>query len=135
MKIKKTIELPDIRSKEEFLATQPMALPTSGRPDEVFTGFPDLNYKDEDLATRPMPLHEIPIQARIDREMDVINRHHERIAKAINTFWGHRDCVEYIQKLILNGGDGAGNARVGFKSEVLAALINLTVLHDEKFGS
>jgi len=38
--------------------------------------------------------------------------------------------VEYIRTLILNGGysDGA-TKRVGFKSEVISALINLTALH------
>ena len=95
-----------------------------------FVGFPDIDHKIEDIATRPMPLHEIPRQARIDREMAVITKHHERIAKAIDTFWGHRDCMEYLQKLIMSGGDGAGKTRVGFKAEVLTALINLTNLHE-----
>lgn len=94
-------------------------------------GFPDLSYEEEHLATRPMGLHEIPRQARIDREMAVITQHHARIAKAIETFWGHRDCEEYLQKLILSGGDGVGKTRVGFKSVVLAALINLLNLHAE----
>ena len=62
--------------------------------------------------------------------MAVITKHHERIAKAIDTFWGHRDCMEYLQKLIMSGGDGAGKTRVGFKAEVLTALINLTNLHE-----
>ena len=77
-----------------------------------------------------MPLSELPRQARIDHEMAIIRSHHERIAKAIDVFWGHRDCVEYIQQLILCGGDGVGKARIGFKREVLSALINLTTLHD-----
>ncbi len=97
---------------------------------ETSIGFPPINYLEEDVATRPMGLHEIPKQARIDREMAVIASHHERIATAINTFWGHRDCTEYLQKLILSGGDGAGNAKVGFKPVVLAALINLSELHE-----
>jgi hypothetical protein len=97
---------------------------------ETSVGFPPINYLEEDVATRPMGLHEIPKQARIDREMAVVTLHHERIAKAIGTFWGHRDCTEYLQKLILSGGDGAGKARIGFKPAVLAALINLSELHD-----
>ncbi len=99
-----------------------------------YVGFPDISEETEDQATRPMALHEFPRQARIDREMLVISKHHERISKAIGVFWGHRDCVEYLQKLILNGGDGFGNARIGFRSDVLAALINLIALHDEEFG-
>lgn len=93
------------------------------------TGFPSLQWEDDDMPTRPMPLHERPIQARIDGEMAVIAEHHIRIALAIEQFWGHRDCVEYMEKLILNGGDGVGKARVGFKSEVVTALINLIALH------
>ena len=89
-----------------------------------------LNDHEEDVATRPMGLHEIPRQAQIDREMAVIKLHHERIAKAIDVFWGHRDCTEYLQKLIMSGGDGVGKARVGFKSEVLTALMQLSELHE-----
>ena len=75
----------------------------------------------DSLRTRPTPLHERPLQARIDSEMEVIARHHVRIALAIEKFWGHRDCVEYIRTLILNGGysDGSTN-RVGFKPDVYA---------------
>ncbi len=93
-------------------------------------GFPELTLKEEDVKTRPIPLHEIPRQARIDREMAIINYYHARIGKAIDIFWGHQDCVEYLQKLVMSGGDGLGNARVGFRSEVLSALINLTNLHE-----
>jgi hypothetical protein len=62
--------------------------------------------------------------------MAIISAHHERVAKAIEVFWGHRDCVAYLQQLMLNGGDGIGRARIGFKREVLSALINLTALHE-----
>ena len=99
-------------------------------PDKKFVGFPDLIDHEEEETTRPMPLSERPRQARIDHEMAIIRSHHERIAKAIDVFWGHRDCVEYIQQLILSGGDGVGKARIGFKREVMSALINLTTLHD-----
>ncbi len=92
-------------------------------------GFPPLNLGEEELATRPMPLHELPRQVGIDHAMDIITRHHERIAKAIRLFWGTRDCVEYIQKLVMNGGDGFGNARVGFKPEVVSALLSLASMH------
>lgn len=93
-------------------------------------GFPQIDFKEEDVKTRPMPLHEIPLQARVDREMAIINLHHARIGKAIDTFWGHQDCVEYLQKLIMSGGDGLGKTRVGFKREVLAALMNLSNMHE-----
>jgi hypothetical protein len=94
------------------------------------TGFPSLQWEDDDLPTRPMPLHERPLQARIDAEMAIIAEHHMRIAMAIEKFWGHRDCVEYMQSLILNGYN-EGQKRLGFKKEVISALINLVAFHKQ----
>jgi len=94
------------------------------------TGFPSLQWEDDDLPTRPMPLHERPLQARIDAEMAVIAQHHMRIALAIEKFWRHRDCIEYMQSLILNG-YSEGQKRMGFKTEVISALINLVAFHKQ----
>ena len=96
-------------------------------------GFPPINFQEEDIKTRPVPLHEIPMQSRIDREMAIINYYHARIGKSIDVFWGHQDCVEYLQKLILSGGDGHDKTRAGFKPEVLAALINLANMHEVNY--
>jgi len=101
--------------------------PKDSRYEE--TGFPTLQWEEDDLPTRPMPLHERPLQARIDAEMAVIAENHARIAVAIEKFWGHRDCVEYLQKLILSGGHQDGQGRAGFKAEVLSALMNLATMH------
>ncbi|WP_157979377.1 hypothetical protein [Rhodoferax ferrireducens] len=79
-----------------------------------------------------MTYNELPRLVRIEQELATITAHHERIAKAIQLFWGHKDCVDYIQKLILSGGDGSGKARIGFKREVVAALMNLIELHEVK---
>lgn len=95
-------------------------------------GFPDLTQRPEYEPTRPMPLHELPRPTRIDTEMAIVRAHNPRIAKSIEVFWGHRDCVEYLEQLILSGGDGFGNARVGFKREVISALLNLVALHEVK---
>jgi hypothetical protein len=106
--------------------------PHDSRFDSRFheTGFPSLTWDDSDVDTRPMPLSERPLQARIDAEMAVIARHHMRIALAIEKFWGHRDCVEYLQTLVLNGAYSDGSTqRVGFKPEVVSALINLASMH------
>lgn len=96
--------------------------------------FPELilntNQEDEEQVTIVTPLHELPVQARVDHEIAVIAEHHERIAKSIKIFWGHRDCVEYLEKLVLSGGDGVGKTRIGFRLEVIAALINLTTMHE-----
>ena len=100
---------------------------TSGKNETL--GFPTLKWEEEDIATRPMPLHELPRQVGIDIAMGIVAKHHERIAKAITIFWGSSDCVEYIQKLVMSGGDGLGNTRIGFKPEVVSALLSLISLH------
>jgi len=100
---------------------------TSGKNETL--GFPTLKWEEEELDTRPMPLHELPRQVGIDNAMAIIAKHHERVAKAVTVFWGTRDCVEYIEKLVLNGGDGMGKARIGFKPEVVSALLSLISLH------
>ncbi len=100
---------------------------TSGKNDAL--GFPTLKWEEEEVKTRPMPLHELPRQVGIDNAMAVIATHHERVAKAIIAFWGTRDCVEYIEQLVLSGGDGMGRNRIGFKPEVVSALMNLITLH------
>lgn len=79
-----------------------------------------------------MPLHELPREVGIANAMAIVSKHHERIAKAINVFWGSRDCVEYIQKLVMSGGDGFGKTRIGFKPEVVSALLSLISLHETK---
>jgi hypothetical protein len=100
--------------------------------EKKFVGFPDLKHGTEFQTTRPMSFDELPRLVRIERELAIITKHHERIAKAIQLFWGHKDCLEYIQQLILSGGDGSGKARIGFKREVVAALMNLIELHEVK---
>ncbi|NDP37752.1 MAG: hypothetical protein GZ093_03245 [Rhodoferax sp.] len=92
--------------------------------------FPELINNEADETTRPLPIQELPRQFQIDHEMAVIRTHHARIASAIDMFWGHKDCVEYLHQLILNGGDGVGRTRIGFKHEVLAAFMHLITLHD-----
>lgn len=100
---------------------------TSGKNEN--TGFPSLQWEDEELDTRPLPLHELPRQVGIEHAMAIIAKHHERVAKAITVFWGSKDCVDYMEKLVLNGGDGFGHARIGFKPEVVSAILSLISLH------
>ena len=75
-------------------------MPDSKNPSQSDVGFPSLSWEDEELDTRPMPLHERPMQARVDVEMALIAERHIRVALAIENFWGHRDCVGYILSLI-----------------------------------
>jgi hypothetical protein len=99
----------------------------SNKPSVVF---PKFNRDGDYEPTQPLSLDELPRQVRIDRSMAVITAHHERIAKAIKLFWGHKECVDLLRQLILDGGDGFGKARVGFKLEVLSALITLAAVHE-----
>lgn len=103
------------------------------RPSNPEVGFPTLSWEEEDLTTRPMPLHERPLQARVDVEMALIAQYHVRIALAIESFWGHRDCVDYLQSLVLSGYK-EGTKRMGFKPEVVSALMTLVELHRQQFG-
>jgi hypothetical protein len=96
------------------------------------TGFPSLSWEDDNanLDTRPTPMHERPMQERIDSQLSIIAEHnHVRIALAIEKFWGHPDCVQYMQKLIFDGGHNNGRDRVGFHPDVISALITLVSLH------
>jgi len=93
----------------------------SGFPASTSPGF---------LATRPLPLKDIPLMDRRIRQMAIISRQHERIARTIDAFWGQPECANYLQKLIMSGGDGVEKTRVGFKPQVMSALIALTELHD-----
>jgi hypothetical protein len=95
-------------------------------------GFPKLFSGPEEGATVPMTLQELPRQVQFDRSLTVISRRHARVAKSIKIFWGHRDCGEYINSLILSGGDGLGNARVGFSPELMTALFDLLRLTESQ---
>ncbi|MDP1999348.1 MAG: hypothetical protein Q8K22_07110 [Rhodoferax sp.] len=98
------------------------------------TDFPPLDYAGEDEPTQPAPLEEIPKKiSTFEHELTIIRAHHEHIARGIELFWGHRDCIEFLQKLILNGGDGASRTRSGFKHEVVEALLNMIALQEAQF--
>ena len=95
-----------------------------------FRAFPVISYTEEHPQTRPTPLHEQPKQARLDHQLEVIRAQHEHIVKIIRVLWGHKECLDYIKQLVFDGGDGVGRNRVGFKQEVLSALMDLSNLHE-----
>lgn len=109
-----------------------MLSPTN-KPYQPDVGFPSLSWEEDFLDTRPLPLHERPMQARVDMEMAMVAQYHVRIALAIETFWGHRDCTDYLQTLVLSGYK-EGEKRMGFKPDVLSALMTLAELHKQAFG-
>lgn len=104
-------------------------------PDEELTDFPELTplVETEEEAPQPVretPLHELSKQQRIDRLIARIDQYHPHIAKGLRLMWGYKECVEYMEKLVVSGGDGVGKNRIGFRVEVLSALMDLISLHE-----
>ena len=103
-------------------------------PENLLTDFPPLDYTSGDEPTQPAPLEELPRKiSTFEHEIAIVRCHHEHIAKGIELFWGHRDCIEFLQKLILNGSDGTTRTRSGFKHEVVEALLSLIALQEAQF--
>jgi hypothetical protein len=75
-----------------------------------------------------------PAQRKEDA-LTKIEQHHPRVAKSIRAIWGYPECSDYIQKLIMNGGDGMGQTRMGFNKDAAAAMMVLSGLHDAEFGA
>jgi hypothetical protein len=97
-------------------------------------------------ATVPMPLvdPEVAITTETQQEktqeqrrfdaLEVVELHHHRIAGTIRSLWGYKECGAYINKLIMNGGDGMGHARIGFNQDAVTAMMALSDLHEAQFG-
>jgi len=91
-----------------------------------------VGYADE--PTQPMGLDDLTPEQRKNGALQVVELHHRRIANTIRTLWGYKECSLYINKLIMEGEDGKGHARVGFNQDAVDAMLTLTNLHDELFG-
>ena len=87
-----------------------------------------------DVPTQPMGLEEMSVERRKNNALEVVEMHHHRIANTIRTLWGYKECGTYINKLIMNGGDGMGHARVGFNQEAVVAMMELSNLHEAESG-
>jgi hypothetical protein len=85
------------------------------------------------LPTCPMPIGDYAPQVRIGMHLAVVDQHHPRVAKAIEAIWGSPECGEYLSKLILNGCEGAAYSRMGFKPQVVSALMQLFELHETRW--
>ena len=59
----------------------------------------------------------------------IIHAKFERIAKAIELYWGEPECPPYINALLSDG----RNNRKGFPYDVLTAIVTLQGLHDQLF--
>lgn len=85
--------------------------------------------------TQPMGLDEMTPERRKDAALVVVETHHQRIAHTIRTLWGYKECSVYINKLIMNGGDGMGHARIGFNQDAVEAMLALADMHDAIYGA
>lgn len=89
---------------------------------------------DLEIPTQPLGLQEKPLEQRKNDSLEVVELHHRRIANTIRTLWGYKECSAYINKLIIEGGDGMGHARVGFNQAAVEAMLALADVHDAMFG-
>ena len=71
---------------------------------------------------------------RKEAALAVVDTHHHRIANTIRTLWGYKECSEYINKLLMEGNDDTGHARMGFHQDAVQAMLALVDLHDTEFG-
>ena len=99
-----------------FLQTVPLAMMEDGAP------------------IHPDQLYRLAANQRTDAALQIVELHHHRIANTIRSLWGHKECSDYISKLILSGGDGMGQSRIGFNQDAALAMMVLSELHDNFFG-
>lgn len=72
-------------------------------------------------------------EQRREAALAVVDQHHHRVANTIRTMWGHKECSLYINKMLMAGGDGFGQNRVGFNPEAVEAMLSLVDLHDAEY--
>jgi hypothetical protein len=124
----------DSRFGEESKPTAEDALP----PPSMFTAPPTVgatSTRPETFApTEPMALQEKSIEQRTTEALAIVQQRHARVANSIRTMWGHKECVQYINKLVMGGSDDSGHARMGFHQDAVQAMLELANLHEAKFG-
>lgn len=89
---------------------------------------------DLEIPTQPLSLEEKSPDQRREDALGIVDLHHHRVANNIRTMWGYKECGTYLNKLIMDGGDGMGHNRIGFNQEAVAAILALLDLHEKNFG-
>jgi hypothetical protein len=89
---------------------------------------------DLEIPTQPLALEERSIQQRMEDALSRVDLHHHRIANTIRSMWGYKECSVYLNRLIMDGGDGMGHNRIGFNQEAVEGMLILVDLHDKQFG-
>jgi hypothetical protein len=89
-----------------------------------------------DLAAPTQPTGLTDRQPENDKNdaLRLIEEHHPRVAQAIKTMWGYKECSDYIAKLMMSGNDDSGRPRAGFHQDAAEAMLYLADLHDAEFG-
>ncbi len=104
-------------------------------PAEAPSSLPVIDLDIGNLPTQPLGLDEMTPEQRKDTALQIVESHHQRIANTIRTLWGYKECSLYINKLIMNGGDGMGHARIGFNQDAAEAMLVLADIHDGLYGA
>lgn len=86
-------------------------------------------------ATTPLDTQEKTLLDPKEAALAVVAQHHVRVAHTIKALWGAPECSEYINKLIMNGYDDQGHARMGFNQSAVEAMLALDDLHEKQFPS
>lgn len=90
---------------------------------------------DLEIPTQPLALEEKSLEQRKEEALARVDLHHHRIANTIRSMWGYKECGTYLNKLIMDGGDGMGHNRIGFNQEAVEAMLVLLDLQEKQFGS
>ena len=63
-------------------------------------------------------------------EYNLVNTRFPHIGEKLRWTWGHKECVEYIFRILNDSRDGA---RQGMPKDIASALFKLSLIHDENF--
>ena len=77
-------------------------------------------------------LESVPKVTQINLALQELGRQHREIADTIEGTWGHRECLIYIKRLLVEGYDKTDTSRTGFTMEVVGALTSLVSLHPQE---
>jgi len=115
---------------QQFLKGTTSEVSGSGQtPPSPQTGgsgdFPTL-FTDEDTPVAPIVEEK---KASMADHLAVLKESYPRIGSAIELMWGHSECEDYINKLILND----RGSRQGFPTNAMSALLGLFRMHTQAF--
>jgi hypothetical protein len=87
---------------------------------------------NDDGNNETVTLESVPKVTQINLALQELGRQHLEIADTIEGTWGHRECLIYIKRLLVEGYDKTDTSRTGFTMEVVGALTSLVSLHPQE---